>query len=246
MKVYGVGTGKSGTTTLAEMFQPAYRSQHEAELAAMVPIAAAVAEGSHDPAVVQAVLLDRHERLRLEVDVAGFLNPLVAELVAGFPDARFILTIRDCFGWLESRVDQRARIVREGTSPPPHLRDAERSSYAEPYDVGDAWFEDLGLPSARGLLHRWADANARVLEAVPPERLLVIRTEDLDESVPALAAFTGCPADRLSVARSNVRTVRTGVLDRLDRARLVAAAEEHCGTLMERYWGPDWRALAGT
>lgn len=244
MKVFGVGTGKSGTTTLAAMFQPAYRSSHEAELATMVPLAAAVAEGRQDPAEVEAILMDRHERLRLEVDVAGFLNPLVPDLLTLFPHSRYILTIRNCFDWLESRVDQRVRMVQQGTSPPVHLRDADRRSYDEPYETDDQWLADLGLPSARGLLHRWADANARVLQAVPPARLLVIRTEDLDASVPRLAAFTGCPADRLTVTRANVRPVRTDAIGSIDRSRLIAHAEEHGRELMEQHWGPGWRDLA--
>lgn len=244
MKVFGVGTGKSGTTTLAAMFQPAYRSSHEAELARMVPLAAAVAEGRHDPAEVRAALVDRHDRLRLEVDVAGFLNPLVADLAAVFPDALFILTIRNCFDWLESRVDQRVRMVQQGTSPPAHLRDADRRFYDEPYEADDGWLADLGLPSTRGLLHRWADANARVLQSVPDDRLLVIRTEDLDSSMPRLAAFTGCPDDRLTVTRANVRPVRSAAVGSIDRSRLIAHAEEHCQELMEERWGSGWRDLA--
>jgi hypothetical protein len=242
VELYGVGTGKSGTTSLAAMFRPRFRAAHEAELAALLPLAAAATDGTHDPEEARATLRSRRARLQLEVDVAGALNPLVGDLVTTFPDARFVLTIRNCFAWLESRIDQRARIVEEPIAPAEALRAAELRVYGGPYSDGDVLLEQLGLPPMRGLLRRWAEANSRVFGAVPAERLLVVRTEDLDASHARIAEFAGCAASDLVPAKANQRTVRTGALDALDQGALREAAEQHCAELMERFWGRRWLA----
>jgi hypothetical protein len=206
----------------------------------MAPYAAAATLGTQDPEALRIALLDRRERLRLEVDVAGFLNPLVDQLVELFPDARFILTIRSCFEWLESRIDQRALVLRDGPKGAEPFVAAELVAYGGQYEDGDHRLEQLGLPPVRGLLRRWATANERVLRAVPSDRLLVVRTEDLDRSHQRIAAFAGCAPADLTRSRLNQRTVRAGVLDEVDASALRAAAIEHCGPLMERYWGPTW------
>jgi hypothetical protein len=92
-------------------------------------------------------------------------------------------------------------------------------------------------------LRGWADANERVLAAVPPERLLVLRTEDLDDSVEALARFAGVPAPTLRQAHANCRSSRTGLLGEVAADYVVEQAREHCAPVMERFWGPDWCAL---
>lgn len=245
MEIYGVGTGKSGTTTLARMFAKSFRAAHEADLGSLLRMAAEATEGRHDPAALRAALRARREELQLEVDVAAAFNPMVAYLVEEFPTASFIVTIRHCLEWLESRIDQRAKMRGEGWSTVGELRAAELRVYGDtPYGPGEQILEELGLPPVAGLLRRWADANHRVLEAVPAERLLVVRTEDIDDSVERIATFAGCAPTDLVVARANQRVVRTGALERIDPGVLRDAAERECRDLMVRFWGEDWDADA--
>src|SRR6188472_2082412 len=103
MHVYGVGVGKSGSTSMARMFDQ-YRSAHEVDAKRLLPIGEAILHGdlAVDSRRVRAELRRRNWRFQLDVDSAPFLNPLTPMLVELFDDARFVLVLRDCFSWLDS------------------------------------------------------------------------------------------------------------------------------------------------
>jgi len=85
--------------------------------------------------------------------------------------------------------------------------------------------------------------NEGVLKKVPRDRLLVVRTEDLDASRAVLAEFAGVPESRLRAVHANHRASRSGLLAEVPASFVLARAEEHCSELMEQFWGSDWRQL---
>jgi hypothetical protein len=94
------------------------------------------------------------------------------------------------------------------------------------------------------LLRHWVTTYEQVLEEVPPDRLLVVRTDELDGSLDALASFCGVDPAALVQSRAKVRKARTNVLGQVSRAYVVERADAICGGLMDRYWGSGWRSLA--
>src|SRR5206468_1796738 len=106
LRIYGIGLGKSGTTTLARMFDN-YRAGHEVDAARLLPLATAVLndEIAQDSRRVRRELRRRSVRFHLDVDSAPFLTPFAPILAGLFPDAQFVLALRDCFSWLDSRVE---------------------------------------------------------------------------------------------------------------------------------------------
>jgi hypothetical protein len=246
MRLFGVGMGKTGSTTLARMFGR-YRSAHEVDAKRMLPIATAVLKGEVDVEGrrVRFEARRRGWRFHLDVDSAPFLNPLTPALVAAFDDAKFVLLLRDCFSWLDSHVEW------ERSHPPSDLpmfapyRAALFHHPGEAFTAQDRLLEQHeGLQPVRSYLRSWAERNEEVIRVVPPERLLVVRTEDLDQSTATLARFAGVPEDSVTTAHANENPNRTGLLSRVNRNFVVECAEDQCAELMETYWGPRWRELA--
>ena len=250
MRLYGVGLGRTGTTSLAGMFRSQFRARHEADARRLIPIAAGRLEGSSDDRVVRKALIARSHRLALEVDVAGFLFPLAADLAQLYPDARFVLTIRDCFGWIESTYGLILSNpnLRDEHVGPAHWRDWLAAIFpqvrAEHVLPEERAIEALGLPPVRVALQHWAEANASVVSAIPESRLLVLRTEDLNASLPRIAAFCDVGVERLEPKRVNAASQRRNILSNVPSEYLVSVADDVCASLMTKYWGAGWHELA--
>ena len=242
LRLYGTGNGRSGTTTLARMFR-AYRVAHEIDQERSWVLATRVLTGEWDVNSwrVRSALRRRDLRYHLEVDVAGHMAPLAPALAQMHDDARFVLLVRDCFSWLGSVVDQRSIIPR----------DRGRRYFQAKYQRHGATFapEESALREAdvfpvASFLQGWADGIQRVLDGVPAERLLVVRTEDIDTSVELLARFAGVPASTLQPNHANRNSSPVGLVGEVPTEFVVAQARAHCAPIMERYWGPDWTDLA--
>jgi hypothetical protein len=239
-RLHALGNGKSGTTSLARMFG-SYRVGHEIEGMRMRALAARVMTGELDErsARVRGELRRRSVRYHLEVDVAGHMAVFAGTLARMYDDAVFVLPIRDCFSWLDSAVEQLLRFDEQGRTRDAFY-DAKYLRHCDSFTSEEAALEQAGLMPVAAWLAGWADSNERVLGSVPPERLLVVRTEDLDDSVAALAGFAGVPAATLRPVHANRNPARTGLLGDVPPEFVVEQARKHCGSVMERFWGPDW------
>ena len=240
-RLYSVGNAKTGTTTVPRMFE-LYRSSHECDAGRMASLAAGVLRGQLDPrsARVRRALRRRTLRYHLEVDAANFLTPFAGTLALLYPDAKFVLTIRDCFSWLDSRVEQFIR----NTSFRGGYADAQYRRFHEAFAPEEAVLRDAGLWPIAAYLRGWAAYNELVLASVPPDRLLVLRTEDLGDSASVLAQFVGGPATTVRTSHANRNVAPSGFLGKVPTPFIVDRAREHCATLMERYWGEDWCELS--
>jgi hypothetical protein len=240
-QVFNVGNAKTGTTTVPRMFD-AYRSSHECDAQLMRPLAAAVLRGELAPDAprVRRAFRRRSLRFHLEVDAANFLTPFVGMLTELYSDAKFVLTIRDCFTWLDSRVEQ---LLHQPPATEGYTS-AQYERFDEEFAPEELALRDAGLRPVAVYLRGWADYNQRVLASVPPDRLLVVRTEDLDGSSDLLARFAGVPASTVRSVHANRNEARSGFLGHVPAAFIVERAREHCGALMERYWDSEWYDLS--
>ena len=238
-RLYGVGAARSGTTSLTAMLG-AYRSAHEVDSQRLIRLAADVHAGdvALDSSHIRRVFRYRSVRFNLEADVAGHLNSFAGPIARLYPDAQLALLVRDCFSWLNSRIELALR--RPAV-------DAVRfpASHDGPHHSLEQSLEAAGVRPIASYLRRWADITAGIIDAVPAERLLVIRTEDLDESVPRLAAFIGVAPATIRVVHTNRTTAPTGLLAQVPAAFVVDQAEAvGVPPIMERFWGNEWRSLA--
>ena len=245
MRVYGVGMGRSGSTSVARMFGR-YRSAHEVDAERLLPIGAAVLHGelAVDGSQVRAALRRRSWRFQLDVDSAPFLSPLTPALVQVFDDTRFVLALRDCFSWLDSQLEwERSHPSSDLPMFAPYRSALFRYSKDE-FTDDDCILWHESLRPVKAYLRSWGERNEEVLRVVPPDRLLVVRTEDLDHSTARLARFVGVPEESVVTSHANQNANRTGLLGEVSREYVVECAREHSAAVMELYWGSQWMDIA--
>jgi len=102
---YCVGTNKSGTHSIANIFSRCYNARHEPEHYFLIDRILAAANGKIDQKAMARYLINRDKRLWLELESSLLTNLLVDILVTEFKQAKFILTIRDCYSWLDSAIN---------------------------------------------------------------------------------------------------------------------------------------------
>ena len=117
--------GKTGTVSIHAIFRKAqYRcGEHEPESRFLINKILTFYNGKIDTNEFTLYVKHRDRRLGLEMDVSHLNYHLLDILVNEFSEAKFILTIRDCYSWLDSFMDQQYRdycYVR-ASHPFPHI-----------------------------------------------------------------------------------------------------------------------------
>src|SRR5207244_1489925 len=98
---------------------------------------------------------------------------------------------------------------------------------------------ERGLPPLPCYFQLWASHNARVLQTVPEERLLIVKTEELIDRIPDIAQWVGLPPQTLRMDRAWLFAApkKHGMLAKLDACYVRETAQRYCGTLMAQYFG---------
>jgi hypothetical protein len=118
------------------------------------------------------------------------------------------------------------------------------------YPAEEKLFEQFGLYTLSGYLSAWASHNKKVLETVPRDRLLVVRTQDIKDEVVTIAEFLGAKPNRLLRSGSHAfkGAKKFNLLMKLDPAYLEKKVNEPCRELMGQYFPAvdawSWRAGA--
>ena len=94
-RLYCVGTAKSGTHSIAGIFDNKYKVAHEAESKMLINLILNYYSDRIEINKMKKYLIDRDKRLNLDVD-SSQLNFFVLKLLLElFPNSKYILTIRD-------------------------------------------------------------------------------------------------------------------------------------------------------
>lgn len=237
-----VGTAKSGTHSIAALFDDPVRSAHEATADGFLDRILRYLEGRLPPQELTSYLHRRNTLLRLDVD-SSQLNFFVLDiLLREFETARFLLTIRDAYSWLNSFIDDSLRRTTSGDWI--RLREARFRSAAFTHPAEERELEQLGLYTLDGYLSYWRMHNEKVLGLVPASRLLVVRTDQIAERSFEIADFAGL--SRSSVRPEKAHAFRNPhkfhVLKKLNRDYLESKVASHCKPLMDLYF-PDIREM---
>ena len=241
-RLYGVGAPRTGTHSLAAVFDRSIRSRHEPELLTVAEQLLAQQAGRLSFDGLREFVRRRDARLRLDVDSSHANVFLIEALLAEFADARFVLTMRDCYTWLDSALNRtlntrwRRRAHREYLAFFFQVQDLR-------YSPHDEFLRQRGLLSVDCYLATWSRHNHRALTSIPPEKLLIVKTNELAAKLPQIAAFAGVAPERINrgFRAQDPARVRHGVLDEVDAAFLEDRVAAHCGELMRRFF-PDIRS----
>ncbi|SPD72252.1 putative Sulfotransferase domain protein [uncultured Desulfobacterium sp.] len=243
-----IDTPKSGTHSIAGLFEQNFRAAHEPQAYFLIKLIHDLKNGNIDERAIARFFRTRDKDLWLDLESSHFNSYFVHILVREFPKARFILTIRDCYSWLDSWFNhQLSRSALKGSS----IWKLGRDIYYRPkkviYTAEEKVLKENGLYPLDGYLSFWREHNARVLHYVPPQRLLVVRTKEIRQSVKKLSNFLNVSAVSLQSKNAHLYKARQkfGLLKLIDRNFLEHKVHLHCRDLMKRFF-PEIRSLDDT
>jgi hypothetical protein len=189
-------------------------------------------------------ILARDREMALEVDSSWHHILILDFLAQEFPDARYVLTIRDCYSWLNSefkRVLHTPSRQSERVKLRKFIYDGENAAHAPEEQV----LKEAGLFTVDNYLSRWAAHNEKVLKTIPRERLLVVRTEQIRARAFEIAEFAGLPRGTVRLQRTHEyqNPVQRQIIREIDSNFLERKVEQHCRVLMKRFF-PEIKSLA--
>jgi len=242
--VYCVGTAKSGTHSVASMFSRNVRTGHEKDAAQFVGAFFDRQEGRMTEREFRDWLRARDRETALEIDSSWLHGLIVDELVEEFPRARFVLTIRDCYSWLNSEF-KRVLNVPSQQAQRVRMRKFVYNGDATNYAPEEAVLREVGLYPVDNYLARWAAHSEQALAAIPSGRLLVVRTEQIRARAFEIADFAGLPRHAVRLQRTHEyrNPVRREIIRELDAQFLERKVEQHARPLMNRFF-PEINSLA--
>jgi hypothetical protein len=177
----------------------------------------------------------RDETLNLEMNSSQLNYFFIHELVMALPEAKFILTIRDCYSWLDSFINH--QLSRPSDHNWERVREL-RFGKKENHPVEERAFAERELYTLEGYLRYWARHNADIISAVPPSRLLIVKTNDLAKSADVISSFLGILPSEIAVKHSHehLATTKHSVLKEVSRDYLEYKVSLCCGNLMECFF----------
>jgi hypothetical protein len=242
MKVFCVGLFRSGTTTMSDMFDKSFQADHEFLIDDEFAIVERRLAGAVSDQQLRAFVRARDAVRPLDVDASGIHFGLIDILVREFPEAKFILTLRSVYGWMNSCVGKlyadfaagwvgRAGVfVNRLECLPDHtFRLTDRTGYRSCLEQ---------------MMKAWTALHRHMLAAIPSDRLLILNTETLSQKLGEIASFCGID-ERLLDSRHANPGPGANFLGCFDPNRMEELIREHCSELMaERYPGVTLESYA--
>jgi len=241
--VFGVGMPKTGTHSLAAVLSR-YRTWHEPLIERFMHVAMQRSDGALSDDAARALIRRLDRRMWLEVNASYVNYCLLDLLLQEYPHAKFVLTIRDCYSWLDSMFNQ--LLGREHSEFAMQFHQWLGDSFAPgSHQEGDRALAERGFWPLDLWLTSWKEHATQVQAMVPGNRLLIIRTQDIQRDIPRLAGFLGIAPDTLDASRSHDYTAaaKFRVLSEIDPDYLRARVEVICGDLMRTFF-PEVRDLS--
>jgi len=181
----------------------------------------------------------RDQKGNLEMDSASFNFMYLDILAEQYPKAKFIVTVRDCYSWLDSMINMllvlniQDWIIDYGSrSFGIHIA---REMFVSRESVLRALPDLLD-----GLLGYWAYGAGVTLDNLPQGRFLIVKTDEISGSLDKIAKFIEIPTRTLVREKSHlfVASKKFNILHDMDFGLLKNKFEYHCAPLMKKLF-PD-------
>ena len=244
-KCYCVGAGRTGTTSIHKIFSQQYRSAHEPERPLLIHQILRFAHGKIDKNKFIQYIKQRDRRLGLEMDSSHLNYHLLDILLSEFNEAKFILTIRDCYSWLNSLLNYQYAAyswlrAQNNLINKPWLKIDQLDFRASElkHKPEEKFLAEKGLYTLEGYLSYWQKHNMKVLTTVPPERLLIVKTAEINTSIPRIEEFLGISVGTLPSKNihENAKSKNFNFLAEIDSDFLEEQVHIHCQELMAKYF----------
>ena len=190
--VYCTGTPKSGTHSIAHIFDRSLLNAHEPDRDELVDIYFKKRSNNISKQELREIVSEREKRLHLEMNSSCYNYIIIEELLEIYPNSKFIHPVRTARNWLDSWINH--EINHQNCEFHDSLRPYFDTVFKKdkiPYSEEEKVLERMNLPTIEGMLSYWKEHNLKVLQTVPEDRLFVLRTKDISNKIESIIEFTG-------------------------------------------------------
>ena len=237
---YVVGLPKTGTVSLAAVFGN-YRSLHEFHQRETHQEIIKLNQGQISKKEFSQFIRKRDFLAGfLEMDAAHFNRHYIDILAEEFPKAKFLCLIRDCYSWVNSCVNYYTHPEKEALEvselPNGMPFDLPIGSNSQKDELKKNFHKYIDVP-----LIFWTTEYKKILEKLPPDRSMIIKTNEISAKLDEIARFLNVPYNSLFTEQSHLNKAKygVGILFSLDMDFLEAKFREHCSDLIEEFF-PDY------
>ncbi len=237
-RAYNVGIAKTGTRSVAGIFAR-YRALHEFLFRDTVRAIHERECGTLTEEAFREFVRSRDALTRLDMDSSSYNCAFTDVLVQEFADAKFVFVIRDCYAWLDSMLNMSLFI---GPLMTDWMADYIEKFLGPGFEMELSNRPDVLQSRLPGMveagLRYWATMNQFVLDNLPVDRSLILRTRELTESLPLLSSFLCVPEETLEPQLSllNKGERKYHLLHQCDRNLLAQLSEHYCSDLMHEFF----------
>jgi hypothetical protein len=172
----------------------------------------------------------------LDVNSSGINFFILDVLLENFPHAKYILTIRDPYTWLDSLFNH--SMFKSCSDNFTKLRDYRFRPDLYTHPPEEKILKDNNLYTLDGYLKYWFYHNKTIIDRVPEKKLLIIRTDQIQQSIDRLSRFAGLKDSSKMVTNCHAFPARQkfNILSQINPVYLNRKIEEHCGEVMRTYF----------
>jgi hypothetical protein len=199
-----IGTPKSGTTSVAGLFDKNYRSSHEPERRSLIFFINDHYKQKITDEQYVAWLKKRDKRVWLDIESNCFLGYRIDLLYRAFPHSKYILSVREPLSWLDSMINHTINYspASEDVIALWHKIFFRPDQY--PHPSIEQPLQQAQVYSIEAYLRYWSMAINAVLETIPDDQLLIIKTNELQAKADKLASFLGVETHSLDFSSGHL------------------------------------------
>tara|TARA_R110002110_G_scaffold91264_1_gene237374 strand:+ start:25992 stop:26726 length:735 start_codon:yes stop_codon:yes gene_type:complete len=215
------------------MFQHRYDSRHEPDIANTNAAIIQYLENLTSESAMAAYLRERDQQLKLELESTHSLVYVAQNLVELFPAARYIVTIREPMEWLRSRMNFHFK------KHPPVWEQYRQYFWMDrvtDYAPEEALLREHELASLDVYLAQYNDHYERIESALPKDKTLILRTNEISNACDRIADFLNIKAATIFSEHANTQPEKALFVDQLDTEFVVQKVWQHCSELIRNYF----------
>jgi hypothetical protein len=215
------------------MFEHNFDSRHEAN----------IQDTNHniinylESKITQEQMLDylkkRDQQLQLEMESTHSLIYVANELSSLFPQAKFIVTVREPMDWIRSRINFHFK------KHPPEWEEYRQYFWmdkTESYSEKEQILQENDLASLDAYLGQYAQHYSLVAKNIPKDRKLTIRMDEISGKTSEISEFLDISPQKIIPEHSNSQPNKVAFIDSLDQQYVAQKIWHHCQGLIKEFF----------
>jgi len=236
-QVFALGTPKSGTTSIAGMFAERCRVDHEPHRPTTVNTMHQHYLGELTDDELKDSYRARDKQLLLDLESNCFMAYRPDLLLETFPDAKFIVTVREPLAWLNSILDNNLNFPKQNTATMTQWHEVLFQEHRFAESRHEPALAERGLYPLDAYLSYWSRTYSACLRSLANAQLLVIGTNQISDNTDGIGEFVGVSLSNVPSKRThkNQTSEKHGILQMLDGEHVAESIDKNCQAVVSEY-----------